>query len=238
MELSIELRVALTCRAMDILMSCDCLMPCLFLLVGTQRSHRSARVLDRNIHHIPRTLHTTPYTFRIMPKRQRRLSSSGTEAESDTSSEAAASPPPTSPASHTTPDRDCGHVNRLLRSVRRQSVEHVGPPRSDRQMRMLDVDWEVQRLERVRRFFPSSNPTLPADNASVPDYARETAAATLERQYPGLLEAIRQSEQRWRDERHELRERRAHAEVANLLTYHDAGTMVYIDNTQIVMLTL
>jgi hypothetical protein len=105
-------------------------------------------------------------------------------------------------------------------------------------MRMLDVDWEVQRLERVRRFFASSNPSLPADNASVPNYARGTAAANLERQHPGLPEAIRQSEQRWRDERRELRQRRAHAEVANLLTYDDAGTMVYIDNTRIVMLTL
>jgi hypothetical protein len=27
-------------------------------------------------------------------------------------------------------------------------------------MRMLDVDWEVQQLEKIRRFFPSSNPSV------------------------------------------------------------------------------
>jgi hypothetical protein len=239
MELSIELRIAPACRAMNILMSCDYLASSLLLLVGTQRSHRnepSARVLNRNNHDISRTLHTTLYTSNIMPKRQRRLSSNGTEAEAeaDTSSEATASPPPTSPAFNTNPDR--GHDNRLLHSVRRQPVEHVGPPISDL-LRMLAANREMQQLERVRRVYASSDPSLPADNASEPDYAWETRAAALQR----LYEAIRRSEQRWHDERRELRERRerrAHAEVANLLTYDSAGTMVYIDNTQIVVLTL
>jgi len=184
-----------------------------------------------------------------MPNKRRRPTLSPGEVvssseESDSSGEdtdSTPSPPPTQ-APRGTPERADHHARRNDRqSPRRQPVERLGPPRpvpSDRQMRRLDVEWEMRQLERARREQPeafgrrrASEPVSSAWALSDSHYLRQhreirRMQVELRRlQNDPRLDAVRR-----RPEPRELHTR--------VLKDDNARTMLRIHNTPIIALTL
>jgi len=183
-----------------------------------------------------------------MPNKRRRPTLSPGEVvssseESDSSGEdtdSTPSPPPTQ-APRGTPERADHHARRNDRqSPRRQPVERLGPPRpvpsnSDRQMRRLDVDWEVRQLERARREQPEA---FGRRRASEPLPNAWTRAPTRRsRRDPGFYVEFRRMQNDPRLEA--VRRRPEHRELhTRVLKYDNARTMLRIHNTPIIALTL
>lgn len=183
-----------------------------------------------------------------MPKRRRsslppsEVVSSSDETMSGGETDPSSSSPSTR-AHHGTPepaDHHPRHNDRSsprTRSPRRQPVRRLGPPRprppnSDRQMTMLDIDWEVRQLERFRRQQPESfgRRRAAAWSESVParasgDYSRHStlARARLLEELTSLEEHNRLSAiDRFRERQ---RSSRRQARAVELLAYDDARTM-------------
>ena len=114
---------------------------------------------------------------------------------------------------------------------RRQPVERLGPPRpvvynTSRQMTRLDVNREVQLLERARQQQPESfgirpASALPAEVASQRGFAGPRPIPTLEE----VTRRVDQQRLRVSQLNQERREMRGRANVAICLSYEDARNM-------------
>lgn len=234
--------------------------------MSSQQRQRSSS-LSASAFTAHRIRHTLRNTASSMPKRRRtsdlspddlvssseETRSSGEETDSSPSS-------PSTRAHHGTPepaDHHPRHDDRsspLTRSPRRQPVRRLGPPRprpsnSDRQMTMLDIDWEVRRLERFRRQQPESfgRRRAAARSESVP--ARASAGHSRRRRLAeddSFIEEFREFRRLQNDLRllglrrlrPENREREYRAAMAARLTYDNARIMLRMQSIPIVTLTL
>lgn len=167
-----------------------------------------------------------------MPKRSRSRRSTSSEESTSSSSSPAPSRIRRSASDGSLQARhnsELAHAGETPRPTRRQPVEHLGPPRSERQMRRLDIDREVRHLEilrlldqhalRRRPTFPARevlrDPFRPFSDAEPPGRSRTFHhAARLDERRRSMPSRARA-----------LREHRARAFAADALRLKNARTM-------------